>query len=59
MQYLNLNVHFYLDSFVHGSSSSFENHWLYQQCLRAIGSKICIFHLLSLLKARMTVNVTE
>ena len=30
-QQLSLNVHSYLDLFLHGSSSSFDNHWRYQQ----------------------------
>ena len=32
IQDLSLNVHLYLDLFLHRSSSSFDNHWWYQQC---------------------------
>ena len=61
IQDLTLDIHSYLDIFLHGSSSSFDNHWWYQKHYHAllvvsealpcvIGPKICIFSLVYLLK---------
>ena len=39
IQDLNLNVHPYLDRFLHRCSSSFDNHWRYHQCYHELLSR--------------------
>ena len=58
IQETSLNVHFYLDLFLHGSSSSFGKHWWYQQRYHELlGQKFASF--IWCIKARLNLNGTE
>ena len=43
IQDLSLNLYSYLDPFLHGSSSSFDNHWRYQQLYHKLLGKLFDF----------------
>ena len=58
IQDLSLNVHSHLDIFLQGSSSSFNNHWRYQQCYHELlGRKSASF--LWCINACMNLNGTQ
>ena len=54
IQNLSLKFYLFLDLYLNGSSSSVDTGGI--ALARAIGSKICSFHLVWLLKANMSLN---